>query len=161
MLLQLYYSFIHPYLIYVNIIWGNAPASSLWPIYKLQKIAIRIITNTHSGSSTLTHCITLRILRLPEIHTFNVILFMYKLYHDMMPSSLTSLFQKNRDIHSYNTRGASNLRPPKIKSTMAEIFLTSTGVKLWNDYSTKIDPHSKIGTFKQKLITLLLTEYIS
>jgi hypothetical protein len=78
-----------------------------------------------------------------------------------MPSSLNTLFQKNRDVHSYNTRGASRLRPPKINTTMAERFITSTGVKLWNLYSSKIDPSIKIGTFKQRLITLLLTEYIS
>ena len=78
-----------------------------------------------------------------------------------MPSSLDTLFQKNRDIHSYNTRGASKLRPPKIKTTMAEKFITTTGVKLWNVYSLKIDPSIKIGTFKQRLITLLLTEYAS
>ena len=42
---------------------------------------------------------------------------------------------------------------------MAEKFITSTGVKLWNEFSQKIDPSLKIGTFKQKLITLLLAEY--
>jgi len=158
-LVQLYYSFVHPYLIYGNIIWGNAPATSLWPVYKLQKVAIRIITNTPSGNSSLHHCKTLRILRLPEIYTFNVTLFMYKFYHKMLPPSLDSLFQKNRDFHSHNTRGASKLRPPKIKTTMAEKFITSTGVKLWNDVSQKINPSVKIGTFKQSLITLLITNY--
>jgi hypothetical protein len=36
-LLQIYYSFVYPYLIYGNIILGNAAASTNWPIYKLQK----------------------------------------------------------------------------------------------------------------------------
>ena len=155
----MYYSFIHPYLIYGNVIWGNAPAASLWPIFKLQKVAIRIITNTPRGNSSLHHCIPFRILRLPEIYIFSTMHFMYKFLHNMMPPSLNSLFQKNRDIHSYNTRGASKLRPPKIKTNMAEKFITSTGVKLWNEYSPKIDLTIKISTFKQKLITLLLAEY--
>ena len=54
-LLQMYYSFIYPYLIYGNIIWGNATAITLWPIFKLQKIAIRIITNTRKRDSTQYH----------------------------------------------------------------------------------------------------------
>ena len=30
-LTQLYYSFAYPYLVYCNIIWGNASKKSLWP----------------------------------------------------------------------------------------------------------------------------------
>ena len=86
-------------------------------------------------------------------------LFMYKYLNNMMPTALDNLFQKNKDIHSYNTRGASKLRPPKINSTLAEKFLTCTGVRLWNEHSPKIDLTTKIGYFKKKLIILLLDEY--
>jgi hypothetical protein len=158
-LLQMYYSFIHPYLIYSNVIWGNAPAATLWPIYKLQKVAIRIITNTPRGSSSLHHCITLKILRLPELYIFSTIIFMFKYLNNMMPTALDSLFQKNNAVHSYNTRGASNLRPPRINSAMAEKFITSTGVRLWNLHSPKLDLSTTISTFKKKLTTLLIDEY--
>ena len=39
-LLQLYYSFIFPYLLYSNLAWGNASDIALWPVYKMQKLAI-------------------------------------------------------------------------------------------------------------------------
>jgi hypothetical protein len=77
----------------------------------------------------------------------------------MMPPSLDILFIKNNDVHQYNTRGASNLRAPRIRTSMAAKFITTTGVKLWNDFSTKIDPSLKISNFKQKLITLLIANY--
>ena len=35
-LLQLYYLFIYPYLIYCNIIWGFASHTTLWPLFRLQ-----------------------------------------------------------------------------------------------------------------------------
>ena len=158
-MLQMYYSFIHPYLIYGNVIWGNAPASSLWPIFKLQKIAIRIITNTPRGNSTQPQFKPLRLLRLPDIYTYNTIIFMYKFSHKMMPPSLDSLFIKNKDIHQHNTRGASKLRTPKIRTNMAEKCITTTGVKLWNDYSIKKDPALKIRNFKKKLTTLPISSY--
>jgi hypothetical protein len=44
-LLQLYHAFISPYLNCCILIWGNAPASSLWPVLRLQKLAIRIVAN--------------------------------------------------------------------------------------------------------------------
>ena len=95
-LLQLYYSFIFPYLIYCNVIWGNASASTIWTIFRLQKIAIRIITNTKRGNSSKTHCIELRILRVPEIYIYSTTIFIYKYMNQMMPTNLTYLFQKIR-----------------------------------------------------------------
>ena len=75
-LLQLYYSFIFPYLIYCNVLWGNIPATNIWPLFRMQKIALRIITNTKRGNSTKLHSIKLRILRLPEIYIYSTTMFM-------------------------------------------------------------------------------------
>jgi hypothetical protein len=122
-LLQMYYSFIHPYLIYGNVIWGNASKCALWPIFKLQKIAIRMITNTPKGKSTQSQSKALRILRLPDIYIYSTMIFMFKYTNNMMPTSLQSLFMKNNDIHSHNTRNASKLRIPKFRTQMAENLL--------------------------------------
>ena len=77
----------------------------------------------------------------------------------MMPENLNDLFQKNNNIHSHNTRGSSNLRTPKINSTIAEKFITFAGAKIWNNIQGKIDTNTKISSFKQHLITLLLKNY--
>jgi len=84
---------------------------------------------------------------------------MYKYTHHMMPENLNDLFQKNSNIHTHNTRGASNLRTPKINSSLAEKFITFAGAKIWNNMQGKIDINTKISTFKQHLITLLLRNY--
>jgi hypothetical protein len=156
---QLYYSFIHPYLIYGNVIWGNASTTALWPIFELQKIAIRLITNTPRGQSTQDKSKLLRILRLPELYSYSTMIFMYKYTHNMMPLSLAHLFKKNRDVHNHFTRGASNLRTPKIRTNLAEKFITCTGVKLWNSLTLKIDQTLKISNFKYRLTTLLIADY--
>ena len=158
-LIQLYYSFMYPYLIYGNLLWGNAPAKILWPIYKLQKIAIRLITNTKRGNSTQIHCKNLRLLRLPEIYTYSTSIFMYKYHHNMMPIALDSLFIKNNAVHNYNTRGATLLRNPKIRTGLADRFITATGVRIWNNLSLHTDTTQKISTFKQKIITSLVSTY--
>jgi hypothetical protein len=158
-LLQLYYSFMYPYLIYGNLLWGNAPAKTLWPIYKLQKIAIRLVTNTKRGNSTQNHCKKLRILRLPEIYIYSTSIFMYKYHHKMMPPALDNLIIKNNAIHNYNTRGASRLRNPKIRTNLADCFITATGVRIWNNLSHHTDTTQKISTFKQKIITSLISTY--
>ena len=42
-LLTLYYSFIYPYLLYCIEVWGNTSQCYVFPLFKLQKKAIRII----------------------------------------------------------------------------------------------------------------------
>jgi hypothetical protein len=158
-LVQMYYAFIHPYIIYGNIIWGNATATALWPIFKLQKVALRMITNTPRGKSTQSQSKILRILRLPDTYTYSTMTFMFKYTNNMMPVSLNGLFQKNNAVHSHNTRGASNLRIPRIRTLLAEKFITYTGVKLWNSLYPKINSTGKISNFKYNLITLLIKDY--
>jgi hypothetical protein len=80
-------------------------------------------------------------------------------YINMMPLSLQGLFQKNNAIHNYNTRGATNLRIPRIRSLLAEKFITYTGVKLWNALNPKISSTGKISNFKFKLTSLLIEDY--
>jgi hypothetical protein len=158
-LLQIYYSFIYPNLIYGNIIWGNTAACNIWPIYKLQKIAIRLITNTKKGNSTLALSKSLKIFRLPDIYLLNTSVFMYKYHHKMLPDALAPLFHRNNAIHTHNTRNANKLRAPRIQSYTAEKFITHAGVKNWNEISETINPNQKIGAFKRSVAKHLIDKY--
>ena len=75
-LIQLYFSFIYPYLTYCLIIWGNSSSSTLWPAFRLQKIALRQIANLKFRESSIPFCKLHKILRLPEIYTHTAATFM-------------------------------------------------------------------------------------
>jgi hypothetical protein len=77
----------------------------------------------------------------------------------MMTPALDNLFKKNNEVHEYNTRGASRLRHPKIRTNLADRFITATGVRIWNNLTSDIDTTLKISTFKQKVITSLISSY--
>ena len=51
-LLELYYSFIYPYLTYCNQVWGLSCKSHMDALVKLQKRAIRIISGVHPRTHT-------------------------------------------------------------------------------------------------------------
>ena len=51
-LINLYYAFIFPYLIYCVEVWGNALSTHTQPLIKLQNKIIRIITNSHFLASS-------------------------------------------------------------------------------------------------------------
>jgi hypothetical protein len=159
-LIQLYYSFIYPYLNYCNLSWGNAADTTLWPIFRLQKISIRIIFNIKNRASTLLACKSYGILRLPDIHLMNIGIFMYKYKRDKLPHIFNDVFIENCSIHSYSTRNANKLRIPRVRTTLADIFIRKTGVKLWNDITENIDTTLSIFSLKKLLKKFLTSKYL-
>ena len=159
-LTQLYYSFLYPYIIYCNVIWGNSPDKYLWQIFKLQKRAIRVIANIRKRDSTQKACHDLRILRLPEIYILSVLVFVFKYKNGLLPNIFRDFFTENREYHRYPTRASTNLRTPRAKSKIASSFIKTTGAKYWNEYTPKIMQSTKIGPFKREIISILISQYI-
>jgi hypothetical protein len=145
-LIQLYHAFIFPYLNYCVLIWGNSPASTLWPVFKLQKLALRIVANASYRSSSYPFYKKHMILRLPEMYTLNAGKFMFKYSNSLLPPLFNSLFTMNMDIHCYPTRSAHLLRVPIVKTRLADNFITKTGVHIWNNLKTFLNTSSKLGS---------------
>ena len=156
---QLYFSFVFPYLSYCNVIWGHAAESTLDPIFKLQKRAIRIMTNTRKRESTKLLFQKMKILRLPEMYKFSALHFTYKFKNNLLPLPFQNFYTENRAHHNHATRQATNLRIPLTRSKLADNFIKKTGVTLWNLYSQKMSHNMSIGSYKRELINLLLTTY--
>jgi exonuclease III len=158
-LLQLYYSFMYPYLSYCNLAWGNTSFTTLWPIFKSQKLAIRLVANQKSYTSTLPFCKKKNILRLPEIYQQSAALFMYKYKNGFLPNIFDTFFTCNNENHRYPTRAGNKFRTPFTKTTLATKFITRTGAKLWNELEEHVTTNVKIGTFKIKVKSYLTSNY--
>ena len=103
-MLTLYYSFIYPYLIYCNQIWGSTYVSNTDKLFKLQKRAIRIISNMPWRAHISPLFDHLKILPLHKIYIYKIGTLMFKYSQDLLPSIFDDVFIKNSQIHSYNTR---------------------------------------------------------
>ena len=89
---------------YCVIAWGNAYQSTLQPLSNLQKKAIRIITSssfTEHSSPLFKH---LNIVKLSDIITLQLAVFMYKFHNQLLPSVFNASLNPVRNIQSYNTR---------------------------------------------------------
>ena len=64
----LYYSFIYPYMIYCNQVWGSACKTNIEPLQVLQKRAVRIILWVHPRSPSEPLLTTLKFLKNSNIH---------------------------------------------------------------------------------------------
>jgi hypothetical protein len=157
-MIQLYYSFVFPYIYYCNLAWGGASDSILWPIFKNQKIALRIVSNTPRRESTIDFCKSHQILRLPQVHQNAIGLFMFKFKNSLLPAIFSDFFSQNQDNHSHNTRNASKLRNRLSKTLVGTKFVTNSGVNFWNILETNITTTLKIGSLKKLLKTYILNQ---
>jgi hypothetical protein len=113
----LYNSLALPHLNYGILLWGSKQQR----IFKMQKKLIRIITNSKYNAHTDPLFKKLQILKIADIYASSK----YKLYHkhvnNKLPSNLLDItFQRNTDIHNYNTRTQNDLIIPRIKNKLSE-----------------------------------------
>ena len=140
--------------------------SSRWNKYlanfRLQKKAIRLIENISKNGSTIKSFGTLKILRLPDIHTFSIMIFMFKYKNGLLPSIFNNYFIENSSFHRYPTRKSKQLRIPKVKTKLANSFIKTTGVDKWNDITAEMEllPGTSLNVLKKRLLNLLVLKYL-
>ena len=147
---NIYFSFIHSYLLYCLPIWGGAFSTHLQPIVLLQKRAIRII----SGASYLAHTNDLfynnKILKFEDMFKFSLAVYFYK----NKPSFETYLAS-----HSYPTRNRNNPVPPFERLNICKQSVIFNAIKNWNDLPVSIQQLQSESSFKKHLKSFLLAKY--
>ena len=151
-LLALYYSYVHTYINYTNIAWGNTHFTNLKKLHNREKHAIRIIHNKTKFKHTRHRFRKNKILNVYQLKIPNNVMFMYKI-----PTSVfRSRFQ--RPSHSYPTifseynysLPADNLRKSKFR-------ISIRGSLLWNNFLTKSEESLQtMPLFKSKVKNKLL-----
>ena len=111
---KLYFSLIHPYISYGNLLWGKSYQKHIRQIETLQKKAIRIITKSSYNEHTSPLYRRMGILKLADIHDLSIYLFMYDFVHYIVPRPLETMFKyKYMDMR----QGTVMIWPPHSNST--------------------------------------------
>ena len=137
-LLQLYHSFVIPYLIYCVEIWGNASDIHLHQLITTQKKIVRIITFSSYSSHTTIIFKQLNILPFKHLPFLRIGLQMFKYESGQLPDALNMFFVKNRSVHNYNTRNKDKLRPTVAKHAYRDRDFRLVGVHVWNGHLPSI-----------------------
>ena len=156
---SLYYTFVYPLLLYGNCIWGNAPNSTLWPIFRLQKMAVRLIVSIKKRDSTNIHFYKLKIIKLPDLFFFNVAIFMFKYNKNKLPEIFDDFFIRSNEIHNRVTRQANLLRIPMVKNDGSEHFIKKQGVLIWQELSDVLDTGVSLAIFKKQVQGYIIAKY--
>ena len=109
----LYCTLVLPYINYGILIWGKACKTYLEKIHKLQKWAVRIISNSHYRSHSAPLFQKHNILNVYDSYKLELGVFMYQYVNGSLPISFNAFFTKLSDIHNYDTRNKSNYNPTR------------------------------------------------
>ena len=148
-----------PYINYGILIWGNTCKLYLDKILKLQKWAIRTVTNSNYRSHTGPLFSKYNILNTYDTFKLNLGIFMYKHHTNQLPHIFSNYFIKNSQKHNYSTRNAQDYCINNNKKMFTDRAIRNCGPSFWNSLNKNIKQCATTRHFKTKLKTSLIDKY--
>ena len=155
-LLNLYYLFAYPYLIYCVELWGHAGDRLLYPLFLVQEKIVRIITFSAFLAHTALIFQKLRLLPLCKIVLQRTSAFMFKLINNMLPLAIKSLVVRNNNIHHYNIRQNHHLRISCSTCKTVVNSFTNRSFQIWNATSSQVNINVSLYKFKYNVKLFIL-----
>jgi hypothetical protein len=155
----LYCTLVLPYLNYGILLWGNTCKSYLDKLIKLQKWAIRTISNSHFRSHTRPLFSKYNILALNDMYNLELGVFMFKFNNNELPNVFTQYFKKRSDIHNYPTRHANDLNLANNKKCFSDKAVRTSGPILWNSLSNPLKMSNSSKHFRLSFKNYLISKY--
>ena len=153
--LNLYYSFIYPYLIYGINIWGGNYPTRLQPLIILQKRSLRFILNLSYNSHVSHFFPTMKIMNIYQLHIFRILCFMYRYFHNLLPITFKNLFT---DIHfQYGSKYKYCYQLPYCRTNYLKYSVRFFGPQQWNKLPQDIKLLNSYDLFKKKTEEIILT----
>ncbi len=148
----LYYSLVHPHLLYGLPIWGNTYQVHLSKIIILQKKTIRTITGAKYNDHSEPLFKNLNILKLQDMYKLEIAKYVIKSINNSLPISLNTIFVYSRNLHRQQTRQNRyyKLIQPRARLNIITRSILNMGPKIWNE----IDPNIYMNTNKTSIVSI-------
>ena len=145
----LYYSLVHPYLNYCNLVWGGTYPTHLNHLLILQKRILRIIFQRPYLEHTNPLFLESKILKINDLYKYNLSKFMFL-------NRNNPLFQ---NISSYSTRNQNLLIPQFQRLTLTQHSINFQGPHFWNQLPLNIRNSNSLSIFQKNVKNLYLETY--
>ena len=150
-LLNMYYTFVFPYLIYGVEIWGSATLNHINPLKKNSKKCVRANTFSEYLAPSEPIFQTLNVLNFENLVIQRISLLMFKYSHGDVPVSVSQLFRTNNEYHNYNTRNCARIHAPVGTTEASYRTFGYRGIHIWNHISQKINTNTSYPCFKKNV----------
>ena len=156
----LYYSLVHPHLLYALPVWASTYKTHLSKLKRLQNKAVRLIFRLPLSEKITPFYLKLNLLKLDDLYLFEISKIMYQHKHKMIPDHFTDYFCNTTKNHSHYTRHSSKdtVYLARYTSSRTQKSIKYVGAKVWNDIPLDIKRSSYVS-FKKSYKKLLLNKY--
>ena len=156
---NIYFAFVHPYVLYGLEVYGNTCASYFDKLTKLNNKLLRILQK--KSRSCCNECLYTQYNILPPVQLFNfqVLNLVYKMLYSpyLLPDIYWNYFTFASSIHKYNTRNNKLYLTP-VNSRFGQRILQFKGSQLWNRLPVDLTNVTSGESFKKTLKILLITD---
>ena len=106
---------------------------------------------------------SLNTLKIQDLHSLQVGIFMYQFHHNLFPDDLLeqNYFTMNNEVHNYNTRGVTNIHVGLVNTCLAYNTIRIQGALLWNTLPTSLKNAPSINVFKRSHKKMFMDNYHS
>ena len=105
----------------------------------MQKRAVRVISSSNYNAHTEPLFNELKLLNLCNVYALNVLLFMFKHHHRLLPYVFTNMFSTNDTVHEHITRQSSLYHSQTWRLEIMKRSIRIQGVRYWNFMFDKIN----------------------
>ena len=174
---SLYYSIIHPHLIYAIQVWGSTFDKYISKLVTLQKklnYTQRLPNGQHIQIKPLFA--SQEILQVAELFEYQTLIFIHNTLNGKSPLALQSLFTRCSEVYSYATRSCTNVKlneqnvetsdklmlfvPPSRLVNYGQKSIKVEGSNLWNAIPTNLKATLSSSCFKNHTKKYLLSRYV-
>ena len=160
-LLNVYYAFIHPHLLYCLLIWGSSFPSYLKKLTVLQNKAIKLIGGGLPKDRATPFYSKLNVLKLSDLFKLEIGKFVHAHFNNKLPFTFSGYFSLTSKVSQENTRSTLSrnicLYIPRFRTNRLQKCIGYQGVKICNDIPAEIQTTLPIlfkKRYKKHLIQL-------
>ena len=126
---KLYFSFIHSYLNYGNIVWASTSRIKLTKLASKQKQALRIVYNESTDIKEIMG--RMKVLNIYKLNIYQILNFIFKIKTNTAPCIFEKQFTGIQ--HQYSTRFSKNsFVESQLVYSQTKFSVSSRGPRLWN-----------------------------
>ena len=150
---NLYFSFIHSYLIYGNIVWASTSSTKLAKLTSKQKQALRIANNEFTDISEIM--VRMKVLNIYKLNIYQILSFMFKIKTNTAPCVFENQFMEIQ--HQYSSRfSKSSFVESQLVYSQTKFSVSSQRSRLWNKLLDQQQKSLDRETLFKKIIKLTL-----
>ena len=157
---MLYFSFIHPHLLYGIEIYANTDQTYLNKLCILNNKLIRILFSKSKFTHVCELYTCVNSLPINKLHEFQILCFVHKCLfsNECMPNVFDNYFQQSKLAVNYSSRYKNNLFIRSVNNTYGKKCISVNGSILWNNLPENFKSINSLVLFKKSLKKYLLSQ---